>query len=121
MSDQTTIHEVDCLCTDDRLEASLKECLEKYQAYSSPRGFQVLEDFPLGGCAEAMEGKEKENKDKRLLDFLRELLAILFPLHSRSLDIGEQGHDSLPLILHKSNGGYIQPMIWKPGGIHRNE
>ena len=120
MSDQTTIHDIECLCRNDNLEASIKECLDKYQAYASTHNFQALEDTPLSSCVEAMEVKEKEDEGIRFLDFLCELLAILFPGHAETQDIDKRGHASSPLILHKSDSCYIQPMIWNPGVIYKN-
>lgn len=120
MSDQITICNVECFCDNDYLEASIEGYAQKYQADSSSRDFQLFQDITSDVNEGSMEIKEKENQHRRLLDTLRELLVILFPGHAESLDTGQTNQASLPQILHKSNGCYMQPMIWNPGGIFKN-
>jgi hypothetical protein len=118
MSTQTMTHNVECICAHDYLEATMKGCLKIDHMDIECENFHVVPDTTQKYPGGNLTTKEKGNENTRLQDFLAMLRDILFShLWERT---GRQQADlaSTTIVIYKSNGCSIQPMIWNPGGAY---
>jgi hypothetical protein len=121
MSTQTMTHNIECFCADDYLVTPIESCLEIGQVDVEDINFQASPDttqeHPIGNKATSKKGNERI----RFQDYLSRLLDILVP--RRRIETYRQHADqaSPSLVIYKSNGCSVQPMIWNPeSGYDKN-
>lgn len=119
MSDQTVIHEGNCVCNQEWIEVSGKAPIEMPHSVSNDCNSYLLQDLSLENYADNKEIKGTRNMPARLLNFFAMLRNIFFAKYGEGSYHQNDKPDTSVQVIHTSNGWNIQPMIWDPEGIFK--
>jgi hypothetical protein len=117
MCDQTTIQEANCLCGDISQMSAYTGYLQPSQmnvACSESQALPEVTPADSGGCTEEVK---RRNLRAKLLVFLAALRDILFVNHWEGNHLFQNNDALSHTVLHISNGGFIQPILWNPAAL----
>jgi hypothetical protein len=119
MIDRSMIHDEECICATDYLEAPIKCCLELNQTKSKTLNYFVVPDTTRGLSTDDVGVKNVRIMSSILKEFISTVLDILRAPSLQSSNLVQTDHASRPAVIYKSNGCSIQPMIWNPDRMNR--
>ena len=119
MINRSIIHDEECMCVTDYLEAPIQCCLEINQTESNTLNYYKVPDTTRGLSIDDIGVKNIGIMRSSLKEFISIVLDILRRPSQQSRNQIRTDHTSMPEVIYKSNGCSIQPMIWDPGRMNR--